>query len=495
MTEPLTEILDRISDGLVALDASWRYTYVNRTAAAMLRRTADDLIGKHVWTEFPETVNQPIYQACHQALGEQRPIRIEEYYPPWDRWFENRIYPSPNGVSIYFQDITERRKTAAAANRFQTLVEHSGDFIGVADLQGQGLYVNQAGCNLLGLESPDAVTTTNISDSIAEEDHALLRDVVLPRIFQDGRWSGEIRFRHWKTGRSIPLDCSGFLIKDATTGEPLCIATVSRDLSERKRAEEALKESTRWLSAILDHYPGFISAKDPTGTVILVNRNFSVLEGPSPEEFIGKNVFDLFPKDIADVLWRNDLAAQQAPGPLESEETVVHKDGSQHTYLTVKFPIREADQLVATGAISVDITERKRIEAALRNSEALLSDLIQSVEGIVWEADAKTFRFTFVSQQAERLLGYPLSLWIDEPTFWADPFTPTIARRPSSTASSAPPRNATTSLCIGWWPRTAGRSGCGTSSPWWWRMTDPRCCAGSWWTSPTKSRRRRRSDG
>ncbi len=106
----ILSILESITDGFVALDRDWRYTYVNKRAAEMFGRNPADLIGKHIWTEFPEGVGQPFYHAYHRAMGEHVPLTIEEYYAPWERWFENRIYPTPDGISIYFQEITGRKR-------------------------------------------------------------------------------------------------------------------------------------------------------------------------------------------------------------------------------------------------------------------------------------------------------------------------------------------------------------------------------------------------
>jgi PAS domain S-box-containing protein len=102
--------LERISDGFVALDRSWRYVYVNSCAGRQLGRDARSLFGKHIWSEFPEGRGQKFHLAYEQAFNEQRPIQIREYYPPWKRWFENRIYPSPEGVSILFTDVTAEVK-------------------------------------------------------------------------------------------------------------------------------------------------------------------------------------------------------------------------------------------------------------------------------------------------------------------------------------------------------------------------------------------------
>ncbi len=124
-----------------------------------------------------------------------------------------------------------------------------------------------------------------------------------------------------------------------------------------------LERSNVIFNAFLENAPALISAKDLQGNVILANKHFEVLEGPSPEEFIGKNVYDLFPFEIADKLWKNDLQAIEANKPIEAEETVAHKGGAEHIYYTVKFPLyEEPDKVFGTCAFSVDITQNKIAE-------------------------------------------------------------------------------------------------------------------------------------
>ncbi len=146
----------------------------------------------------------------------------------------------------------------------------------------------------------------------------------------------------------------------------------------RLRAESALQESESRLQAILDYSPALISTKNLDGVVTLANPRFNILASPSPEAIIGRNVYDLFPHDIADALWKNDLAARE--GPVEVEEVVPHRDGSEHTYLTIKFPLTDpAGKLTGTCAISTDITERKQIERELRASEQKFLRLFMEV--------------------------------------------------------------------------------------------------------------------
>src|SRR5436190_2425120 len=113
----MRDIFDRISDAFVALDKNWCYTYMNKRAGEIFNRDPHTMIGKHIWTEFPEGIGQPFYKAYYRAVEEQLPAHIEEYYPPYARWFENRIYPSEDGLSIYFHDITERKRAEEEINR------------------------------------------------------------------------------------------------------------------------------------------------------------------------------------------------------------------------------------------------------------------------------------------------------------------------------------------------------------------------------------------
>jgi PAS domain S-box-containing protein len=121
--DPVGDLLERISDGFVALDTDWRYTYVNQQAAELFGRQPEHLVGRHIWTVFPEGVGQPFQLAYERAMSEQVFIKMENYYEPWDRWFENRIYPSPNGLSIFFHEITERKHAEQDAHESAELLK------------------------------------------------------------------------------------------------------------------------------------------------------------------------------------------------------------------------------------------------------------------------------------------------------------------------------------------------------------------------------------
>nr|MBK7064555.1 PAS domain-containing protein [Deltaproteobacteria bacterium] len=105
----VVRVLENMSDALVMLDRSWRYTYVNQRAGALFGRAAQDLVGRHIWTEFPEGVGEPFHRAYEASMADLQPRQVEAFYPPWNRWYENRICPFEDGLAIFFSDVTERR--------------------------------------------------------------------------------------------------------------------------------------------------------------------------------------------------------------------------------------------------------------------------------------------------------------------------------------------------------------------------------------------------
>ena len=144
------------------------------------------------------------------------------------------------------------------------------------------------------------------------------------------------------------------------------------ELADQQRlAEQALWANEAYLHAILHHSPALISVKDLEGNVILASEHHKHLEHVGEDGYLGKNVFDVYPKEIAQTLWDVDLAARDTQQPVEAELDLMHKDGSLHTYLMVKFPLRQPDgEIFGVCSICTDISERKLAETALREQQS-----------------------------------------------------------------------------------------------------------------------------
>jgi PAS domain S-box-containing protein len=108
------EVLDRITDNFYALDNSWRITYINDAVERNFGYSRDELLGQNMWERFPQGRDLPFFAALHQAQADGRARTVEALYPRTDRWYEARIYPSPNGLSVFFRDVTEQKQKQQA---------------------------------------------------------------------------------------------------------------------------------------------------------------------------------------------------------------------------------------------------------------------------------------------------------------------------------------------------------------------------------------------
>jgi len=105
----MTTVLERITDGFFIVDRNWKVIYLNRMAEIIAQRPRAEVIGKHLWKEYPELVSTTIYEKYNEAMSTNKPLVFEEYLPPLGAWYETYLYPGAEGLSIYFHDITEKR--------------------------------------------------------------------------------------------------------------------------------------------------------------------------------------------------------------------------------------------------------------------------------------------------------------------------------------------------------------------------------------------------
>jgi PAS domain S-box-containing protein len=129
----------------------------------------------------------------------------------------------------------------AEKRRFTAVVQRTTDFVGIASLSGQVQYINPAGLQLVGLDTLDDALRLHVLDFVSPQDRKTVQDEVWPLVLRTGRWKGELELRHFGSGEPIAFLIDGFRIDDPRTGEPMNIATVSRDLTAQKDSEAALR--------------------------------------------------------------------------------------------------------------------------------------------------------------------------------------------------------------------------------------------------------------
>ncbi|HEC18391.1 MAG TPA: PAS domain S-box protein [Gammaproteobacteria bacterium] len=123
-SDRMYETLERVSDGFFSLDDQWRFTYLNPSAATIFNTTWYQLRGECIWSVMPEVAD--FFQVhLRRAMQEQSRVWVEEYYEPLDRWLSLYVYPSPQGVSVYIQDVTEYKRLKLEHQRMEKQVQQA----------------------------------------------------------------------------------------------------------------------------------------------------------------------------------------------------------------------------------------------------------------------------------------------------------------------------------------------------------------------------------
>jgi PAS domain S-box-containing protein len=370
----LREAVERVTDGFVALSADWHYVFLNRKGAALLGRTPEELVGRHIWTEFPEGVGQPFHRAYETAMREQRPVFLEEHYEPWDRWFENRIYPSPDGISIFFSDITERRRTE---QRLRAATERLVEAQQIAQLGSWEWHAGAADITctdellrIHGLTPADRpVTLSRLVASLHPEDRRAVRTALERAVDREVIFG--FRTRIIRDGGVRQLQVHGRVLRD-TDGAVERLAGTTQDITESDEMQETLRATEGRLAAILEHTPSVIYVKAGDDLrYVEANAEFGRLLGRDPRDILGRRDEDFFPPDVVEKLRSIDRRVIEDGRSVAVKEQVPF-DGRTRTYLSVKFRLPDPAGGLAVGGISTDITDREEREQALRREmEAL----------------------------------------------------------------------------------------------------------------------------
>ena len=240
-------VLENVTDGFLAFDREWRFTYVNREGARALGRPAAELVGRNLWEEFPELAETSFGRLYRRAAEEGVPLSQEDYYPPFDAWFDVRAYPGPNGLTIYFTDITRRRHAEEMRQRLSAIVESSSDAILSATL-GRELMTWNAGAERMFGYTAEEVIGRKV-DFLAPPERAAESAEAFARF---GRGEDSVQFetvRLTKDGRALEVAVTLSPVRGGD-GALLGVSATMRDISRRKRQEAELREQTEIIETV-----------------------------------------------------------------------------------------------------------------------------------------------------------------------------------------------------------------------------------------------------
>lgn len=247
-------ILESITDSYITLDRNWRFTEINPAAErTILRKRKQELLGREIWKEYPQSVGGELWRECMIAAAEQHPVHFEAELSLDGKWHEVHAYPSREGLSIYLRDIEARKREQEANARLAAIVESSDDAIFSFDTKGLILSWNPGAEHLFGY-SDDEIIGRPLS-TLYPADHQDEFPQIMGRLLRGERIDHYETQRIRKDGHRLDVSLSISPIRDPA-GKITGAAKIARDVSAQKRAREAehfLSEASAVLASSLDY--------------------------------------------------------------------------------------------------------------------------------------------------------------------------------------------------------------------------------------------------
>lgn len=250
--EQYRRLVESTPDGIV-VHQHGTIRYVNPAAAQLIGATTPEkLVGLSVLDlVHPDYHNLAVERIQHAeqtgqatSVAEEKLVRLDGTVVDVEVKGIPIIFDDDQAMLVLVRDITERRHLEEERERFVSFIENSTDFIAMADMSGQMLYVNEAGRHQVGLNGNQEVEEKSIRDFHPESEHPTL-ETVMQTLLSEGEWEGEISLQNFKTGHTRTYGFRDFLIRDPNTTEPVAVGGIGRDLTPIKEANRRLEELIR----------------------------------------------------------------------------------------------------------------------------------------------------------------------------------------------------------------------------------------------------------
>ncbi len=369
------QVLERVTDAFYALDREWRFTYINDAAEQIFGRRRADMLGKNVWAEFASALDTPVYDAYQQALAEGTPIEMEFFYPAFDAWYFVSAYPSDEGLSVFFRDVTEQRRLMqdlrASEARYRTLIEYLPAVVyeQANDDRQTSTYFSPQVEKLTGFsmaEILDQPPGESWHDFLHPDDRARVAAEEARSVASGAPFRCEYRLVRRDGGYVWVRDeCEP--VRDEA-GEIVSWQGVLLDITERIQVEQAFAASEIRFGTAFENAPIGMALTSPQFGVLQVNRALCDMLGHDAEELIDTSLRGLTHPD--DIAANQSLIDRTLAGEIDSFEMAkryFHKDGHIVWALLHVSLVRD-DRGAPDYFISQtqDITAQKHAEAALR---------------------------------------------------------------------------------------------------------------------------------
>lgn len=380
--------LNRIDDGVVAVDNKWTYTFLNEAALKEHPSGKQSTLGRGIWDVHPEMINTIFWDKYHEAMEQKKVVAFESFYPPMGLWFFVKVYPSDDGLTIFYNNISERKKAeeqiSAEKNLSESIINSLPGIFYFYDKAGKFLRWNKNFENISGY-SADEILKLNPLDFYDDDEKELMKNKI-DSVFEHGMDDIEAHF-FTKNRQKIPYYFNGYQVN--FSGKDYLIG-MGIDITERKKIENELKENEAKYRLLFNKSPiatWMISI--PSYDIIDVNDVAINHYGYSREEFIGMNSLALRPKEDLEKFEKEIIPSQWTKNALAGKWRHKKKSGEIIIVEVITHEFSYGKERVRL-VLANDVTDRERAEKKLRESEARLTDA-QSVAKVGnWETDLKT---------------------------------------------------------------------------------------------------------
>lgn len=403
------QVLERVTNAFMSLDKDGRCTYVNPKAAEIFGHEPAWFIGKYFWDEYPQLVGLEFHQACERAMSEQKPLEAATYFAPEDRWFENHLYPSPDGLTLYFQDVSPRKRAEQALQdseeNLSITLQSIGDAVIATDALGHITRMNPAAERLTAWTLADALgqPLSHVFRIINAKTRLPAVDPV-QQVMRTGQVVGLANHTALlaRDGQEYQIFDSAAPMRDAS-GAIMGVVLVFSDVTEAYRVSEALAvthsllERTSELARV-----GGWEMDLRTHTIQLSKETVRLNGAEYGSEMSLEDGLAFYPEEMRVILIKamehtietGEDFALEIPRQVQGKPFWIRTQGSA---------VMENGQVVKIQGASQDITPQKLAEIALQDSEARFRNLVEWLpEAMVVHRDGIIL---YVNPAAVRLFG------------------------------------------------------------------------------------------
>ncbi|MFC4931210.1 ATP-binding protein [Massilia sp. GCM10023247] len=379
--ERMENMLESLTDAFCAVDFDWRITYVNGRALELLAplgKTREGLLGHILWDEFEELDGSNLAVEMRRAMDSRETGSREFFYPRLAVWIEARMYPSPDGLTLYFHDVTQRRIDQQALidgnNRLQVALAAGrlGDW--TWDAASDRVNLGERAAAILGLEPETPHAWSALRARLDERAREAVRRAVLHAFATQTDLSIECRLLpDGGAARWIALVGRADYANPAERDSVVGMTGVVQDISNRKNVEDSLRQSEETLRALANTIPQLAWMAQADGAIVWFNERWYEYTGTALESAMGwgwQNTVepDALPAMLAH--WRHSI---RTGAPFEMEFPIRGADGQYRWFLTRVNAVRDRHGVVVRWfGTNTDVDQVKRAEQALREESKVL---------------------------------------------------------------------------------------------------------------------------